>query len=41
METLRGMQHVVVGPAGALVVLVILARAVELRQLRIDFVLKV
>ena len=39
METLRGMEHLVVGPACALIVLVILPRRVELRELPVELVI--
>ena len=38
VEALRSMQHVVVGAACALIVLVVLPRRVELRELRVEFV---
>ena len=38
VEALRRMEHVVVGPARALIVLVVLPRRVELRELRVEFV---
>ena len=38
MQALRGMEHVVVRPARALIVLVVLPRRIQLRKLRIEFV---
>ena len=38
MQALRRMQHVVVGAGRALIVLIIFPRRVELRELRIEFV---
>ena len=39
VETLGGMKHVVVGAACALIVLVVLPRRVQLRELRVELVI--